>query len=141
MRTYALTPVLLPTTWVAPMGARLASSIRRSRFFSARRCDQQADSYTDANSEQQSTDSAEYLRIFLATKRVGGTTDAVGRGAIGVPHCVLDVVHIVRQTLTQGIKQMKSGIKQDVKKWFSLSESRVCVSRRVFCRYGDAETG
>ena len=55
-----------------------------------------ADSYADANSDQQSTDFTEYLRIFLAAKRIGSAAHAVGGGVIRVPDSVLDVVHIVR---------------------------------------------
>jgi len=64
------------------------------------------------------------VRIFLATKSVGGAAHSVGRGVVCVPDSVLDVIHIVRPTLTQGIKQIKSGI-EDAKERFSLFESHV----------------
>ena len=49
----------------------------------------------------------------------------VGRGFISLPGSAFDVVHVVRQTLTAVIKQIKAGTEQDAKKWFSLSESHV----------------
>src|SRR5204863_9494131 len=55
-----------------------------SRFFSTSRCDKDANSYADANSDQQSADPAEYLRIFLAAKCVGRTTKTVEDSVISV---------------------------------------------------------
>jgi hypothetical protein len=98
------------------------------RFFSASRCDQHAYSYADANSEQENTDFAEYVGIFFAPKSICGSTDAAGRGVIRIPDPVLDVIDIVRQTLSKGINQVKSCTEQYTKKWFSFSKSHICVS-------------
>jgi hypothetical protein len=65
------------------------------RLFATRWCDQQANTYAYANSEQQYADLAEYVGIFSATKRVSGTANSFGRGAIRVPDSVPYVVHIV----------------------------------------------
>jgi len=98
-------------------------------------CDEQADAYPDANSNHQSTDFAEYVGLFFATKSICGSTDAVGRGVIRIPEPILDVIDVIRQTLTKGIDQMKSGSKQYIKKWFSSSGSHICVS----CNSGFAD--
>ena len=50
-----------------------------SRFFAASGCYQQANSYADAYSDQQSTYFAEYLGIFFAAKSVGRAPQAVGQ--------------------------------------------------------------
>jgi hypothetical protein len=50
------------------------------RFFTASRCDQQADPHPDS----QSNSFAEYLRVFLPAKRVCGAAQAVRGGIIGV---------------------------------------------------------
>src|SRR6266849_10601563 len=98
-----------------------------SRFFTAGRCDWQANSYADAHPDQQGTYFAEDVRILLASKRVSGTPHALGRGFIRLAGSAFDVV---RQTLTYLIKQIiEAGTEQNAKKkWFSLSGSHVCVS-------------
>jgi hypothetical protein len=65
------------------------------RLFATSWCDQQAETYAYANSEQQHADPAEYVGIFLATKCVRGTANSLRRGAIRVPDPVRYVVHIV----------------------------------------------
>ena len=77
-----------------------------SSFLTAGRCDEQTDAYADANPNQQNTNLAVYMGIFFATKRVGGTTDAVGRGVVRIPDPIPDVIDIVRQTVTKGINQV-----------------------------------
>jgi hypothetical protein len=94
-----------------------------SRFLPACRCDQHSNSYADPHSDGQRNGFAKYVRFFFAAKCVGRTTDAVGRSTIRVPDLAFDVIHVVRQPISQGVKQAESGIEQDVKEWFSLSES------------------
>jgi hypothetical protein len=101
-----------------------------SSFLAAGRRDEQTDTYSDAHSDYQSTNFAEHVGIFFATKSVGRSTDTMGRGVIRIPDPVLDVIDIVRQALSKGINQVKSGTEQYTKKWFSLSESHSCVSRQ-----------
>jgi hypothetical protein len=48
-----------------------------SCLFTAGRCHQQADSHLNTHTDSQSNSFAEYLRIFLAAKRIGGAA-AVG---------------------------------------------------------------
>jgi hypothetical protein len=102
-----------------------------SRFFPARRCDQHTNSYADAHSDGQRNGFAEYVGFFFAAKCVGGTTDASGSRAIRVPDLAFDVIQVVRQTISQGVKQAETGIEQDAKERFSLSESHG-VSWRYF---------
>jgi hypothetical protein len=101
------------------------------RFFAARRSDQHTNSYADPHSDGQRNGFAEYVRFFFAAKCVGRTTDAVGRSTISVSDLAFDVIHVVRQTISQGVKQAETGIEQDAKEWFSLSESHG-VSWRYF---------
>src|ERR1700730_706181 len=102
------------------------------RFFAARRCDQHTNSYADPHSDGQRKGFAEYVRFFFTAKCVGRTTDAVGRSTIRVPDLALDIIHVVRQTISQGVKQAKTGIEQDAKEWFSLPESHVVSPGRYF---------
>jgi hypothetical protein len=60
--------------------------------------------------------------LFFTTKSVRGSPDPVGRNVIRIPDPVLDVIDIVRQSLSKGINQVKSGTEQYSKKWFSPSE-------------------
>ena len=39
----------------------------------------------------------------------------------------LDIVHIVRQAVAHGMKQLEPCIEEDAKKWFSPPESHVCL--------------
>jgi hypothetical protein len=94
-----------------------------SRLLPARRCYQHTNSYADPHSDGQRNGFAEYVGFFFAAKCVGGTTDAVGRKTICVPNLAFDVTHVVRQTTSRRVKQAETGIKQDAKEWFSLSES------------------
>jgi hypothetical protein len=102
-----------------------------SRFLPACRCDQHTNSYADPHSDGQRNGFAEYLRFFFAAKCVGRTTDAVGRSTICVLELAFDVIQVVWQTISQGVKQAETGIEQDAKEWFSLSESHG-VSWRYF---------
>jgi hypothetical protein len=99
-----------------------------SRFLPARRCDQHTNSYADPHSDGQRNGFAEDMGFFFAAKCVGGTTDAVGRSTIRVPDLTFDVIHVVRQTISQGVKQAETGIEQDAREWFSLFESHGGVS-------------
>jgi hypothetical protein len=94
-----------------------------SRSLPACRCDQNTNSYADPHTDGQRNGFAEYVRFFFAAKCVSRTTDAVGRSTIRVPDLAFDVIHVVGQTISQGVKQAESSIEQDVKEWFSLSES------------------
>jgi hypothetical protein len=69
--------------------------------------------------------------FFFAAKCVGGTTDAVGRDTICILDLALEVIHVVWQTISQGVKQVETGIEQDAKEWFSLSESHGASSHSV----------
>jgi hypothetical protein len=102
-----------------------------SRFLPARRCYQHTNSYTDPNSDGQRNGLAEHVGFFFATKCVGGATDAVGRSTIRVPNLAFDVIQVVRQTISQEVKQAETGVEQDAKEWFGLSESHG-VSGRCF---------
>jgi hypothetical protein len=69
---------------------------------------------------------AEFLRIFWPRNAwVARPRD--GRRCHTYPSSSVNVFHIVWQTLTHGIKQLKPRIEEDVKKWFSPSESHVCL--------------
>jgi len=59
------------------------------------------------------------VRIFVAAKSAGSTADAFGRGSIPVSNPALYVVDVVWQPFTDRVKQLKSGIEQDAKEWFS----------------------
>jgi hypothetical protein len=72
--------------------------------------------------------------LFVAAKSVCGSTNAVRRGVIGIPRACLDVIDVVRKTLTKGINQMKSGTEQYVKKWFSSFESHILSPKNRFRR-------
>jgi hypothetical protein len=80
------------------------------------------------------------VRIFVAAKSAGSTADAFGRGPIPVSEIVLYVVDVVWQPLTDRVKQLKSGIEQDAKEWFSLSESHG-VSRTIVSPVSKMQNG
>ena len=88
----------------------------RSRSVTPGRRDQQADSYPDAHSDQQSTYFAERSGIFFARKNVSGAAQTFGRDFISLPRPAFDVVHVVWHTLPEIIKQIKAGIEQDPEK-------------------------
>jgi hypothetical protein len=81
-----------------------------SRFLSTSWCDYETDSDTNPYSNRKSDGFAEYLGIFLAAKGVRGTTNATGRGTVGVPYSLLDVIDVIWQAITQGIKQVQARI-------------------------------
>jgi hypothetical protein len=58
---------------------------------------------------------AKYLRILLTPERTDSAAHALGGCAIRIPYSAFDVVHIVRQTLAEGIKYLKPRIEQNAK--------------------------
>jgi hypothetical protein len=98
------------------------------RFFTASRCDQQADSHADS----QSNSFTEYLRVFLPAKRVGGAAQAVRGGIIGVAHSSFDVARIGWRALRFGSRRNSQVSGEAIQLFYSdaLLQLQRCLSIR-----------
>jgi hypothetical protein len=103
-----------------------------SRFFTASGCDQQADSHADPHPDSQSNSFAEYLRIFLAAKRVGGAAQAVRGGIIGVANSSFDVARIGWRALKFGSRRNSQVSGEAIQLFYSdaLLQLQRCLSIR-----------